>query len=106
VLAYVGAARVRAMARRVGMSRLHLVFGVWGASRIDASDQTRFFLDFEAHVVPRHRATALHLLRTIVPSQPGGVARVRPDGWRLYFKGGCGSGEGPRRPSGRAVARG
>jgi hypothetical protein len=76
------------------MSRLHLVFGVWGASRIDASDQTRFFLDFEAHVVPRHRATALHLLRTIVPSQPGGVARVRPDGWRLYFKGGCGSGRG------------
>ena len=94
VLAYVGAARVRATARRVGMSRFRLVTGVWGSSRIDASDQTRFFLHFEAHVVARHRATALHLLRTVVPSQRWGVARVRPDGWGLYFKGGWGSGRG------------
>jgi hypothetical protein len=94
VLAYVGAARVRAAARRVGMRRFRLVTGVWGASRIDASDETRFFLHFEAHVVARHRATALHLLRTIVPGQRWGVARVRPDGWRLYFKGGWGSGSG------------
>jgi hypothetical protein len=94
VLAYVGAARVRATARRVGMHRFRLVTGIWGASRIDASDQTRFFLHFEAHVVARHRATALHLLRTIVSSQRWGVARVRPDGWRLYFKGGWGSGTG------------
>jgi hypothetical protein len=92
VLAYVGAARVRATARRVGMHRFRLQTGLWGASRIDASDQTRFFLHFEAHVVARHRATALRLLRTIVPSQRWGVARVRPDGWRLYFKGGWGSG--------------
>jgi hypothetical protein len=94
VLAYVGAARVRATARRVGMPRFRLVTGLWGASRIDASDQTRFFLHFEAHVVARHRATALHLLRTVVPSQGWGVGRVRPDGWRLYFKGGWGSGTG------------
>jgi hypothetical protein len=94
VLDYVGAARVRATARRVGMRRFRLVTGVWGASRIDASDQTRFFLHFEAHVVVRHRATTLHLLRTVVPSQRWGVARVRPDGWRLYFKGGWGSGTG------------
>ena len=94
VLAYVGAERVRAIARRVGMHRFRLVTGVWGASRIDASDQTRFFLHFEAHVVARHRATALRLLGTIVPSQRWGVARVRPDGWRLYFKGGWGSGTG------------
>jgi hypothetical protein len=94
VLAYVGAARVRAAARRVGMRRFRLATGLWGASRIDASDQTRFFLHFEAHVVARHRATALRLLGTIVPSQRWGVARVRPDGWRLYFKGGWGSGSG------------
>jgi hypothetical protein len=94
VLAYVGPARVRATARRVGMRRFRLVTGVWGASRIDASDQTRFFLHVEAHVVPRHRATALHLLGTIGPSQRWGVARARPDGWRLYFKGGWGSGTG------------
>jgi len=92
VLDYVGAERVRAAARRGGMWRFRLLPGVWGASRIDASDQTRFFLHFEAHVVPRHRTTALHLLRTVVRSQRWGVARVRPDGWRLYFKGGWGSG--------------
>jgi hypothetical protein len=90
VLAYVGPARVRAVARRVGMRRLRLDRVVWGRSRIDASEQTRFFLHFEAHVVARHRATALHLLRTVVSSQRWGVARARPDGWRLYFKGGWG----------------
>jgi hypothetical protein len=94
VLAYVGPARVRAVARRVGMRRFSLDTVIWGHSRIDASEQTRFFLHFEAHVVARHRATALHLLRTVVPSQRWGVAKVRPDGWRLYFKGGWGSGTG------------
>ena len=93
VLAYVGAARVRDRAPRRD-APLPARPGVWGASRIDASDQTRFFLHFEAHVVARHRATALHLLRTVVRSQRWGVARVRPDGWRLYFKGGWGSGSG------------
>jgi beta-lactamase family protein len=83
VLAYVGSARVRATARRVGMRRFRLVRGLWGSSRIDASDQTRFFLHFEAHVVARHRAMALHLLRTIVAAQRWGIARVRPVG------GGC-----------------
>jgi hypothetical protein len=92
VLAYVGSGRVRTTARQVGMRRFRLVTGLWGSSRIDASDQTRFFLHFEAHVVARHRATALHLLGTIVAAQRWGVARVRPDGWRLYFKGGWGSG--------------
>jgi hypothetical protein len=94
VLAYVGPARVRAVARRVGMRRFSLDTVIWGHSRIDASEQTRFFLHFEAHVVARHRATALDLLRTVVPSQRWGVAKVRPDGWRLYFKGGWGSGSG------------
>jgi hypothetical protein len=36
----------------------------------------------------------LHLLNTITPSQRWGIARVRPPGWRLYFKGGWGSGTG------------
>jgi Beta-lactamase enzyme family len=94
VLAYVGPRRVRAQAGRVGMRRFVLNPTIWGASRIDASDQTRFFLHIDAHVVARHRATAMHLLRTVVASQRWGVARVRPDGWRLYFKGGWGSGTG------------
>jgi Beta-lactamase enzyme family len=94
VLAFVGAARVRTTARRVGMHRFRLNPVVWGGSRIDASDQTRFFLHYGAHVVARHRGTALHLLASIVPEQRWGIGQVRPDGWRLYFKGGWGSGTG------------
>lgn len=94
VLAFVGPQRVRRAARRVGMPRFVLNPRIWGGSRIDASDQTRFFLHYERHVVARHRATAMHLLATIVPEQRWGVARVAHDGWRLYFKGGWGSGSG------------
>jgi beta-lactamase class A len=94
VLGFVGAHRVQQTARRVGMRRFRLNPFVWGGSRIDASDQTRFFLHYGARVVARHRATAMHLLRTIVPEQRWGIGRVRPDGWRLYFKGGWGSGAG------------
>jgi hypothetical protein len=94
VLAFVGAHRVREAARRVGMRRFVLNPIVWGGSRIDASDQTRFFLHFGAHVVPRHRATAMHLLATITPEQRWGIGQVAHDGWRLYFKGGWGAGTG------------
>jgi hypothetical protein len=92
VVAFVGAARVQAAARRVGMRRFRLNPFAWGGSLIDASDQTRFFLHYGAHVVARHRATALHLLASVVAEQRWGVAQVRPDGWRLYFKGGWGPG--------------
>jgi hypothetical protein len=94
VLAFVGPQRVRATARRVGMFRFRLNPVVWGGSRIDASDQTRFFLHFDAHVVARHRDTAMRLLSSIVPAQRWGIGEVCPDGWRLYFKGGWGSGTG------------
>jgi Beta-lactamase enzyme family len=94
VLAFVGAHRVQETAERVGMHRFVLDPRVWARSRIDASDQTRFFLHYDAHVVARHRVTAMRLLRTIVPEQRWGVARIRHDGWRLYFKGGWGSAPG------------
>jgi hypothetical protein len=63
-------------------------------SRIDAGDQSRFFLTIDRYVVARHRATALRLLAEVVPSQRWGVGEVRPPGWELYFKGGWGSGTG------------
>jgi hypothetical protein len=94
VLGIVGGARLRGLAHRAGMRRFTPVTGVWGLSRIDAADQARYFLRIDALTPRRHRAYALRLLRTISPSQRWGIARVKPAGWRLYFKGGWGSGTG------------
>ncbi len=89
----VGNAAVVRFARRVGMTRFAIA-SIWGLSRITARDQARFFLDLDRFVPARHRAYALRLLRTIVPSQRWGLAQAIPEGWRLYFKGGWGSGTG------------
>jgi hypothetical protein len=94
VRVFVGERGLRALARRVGMRAFTPAWPIWGLSRIDAADQTLFFLHVERFVPQRHRATALRLLRTIVPSQRWGIARARPPGWALYFKGGWGSGSG------------
>jgi hypothetical protein len=82
------------VARRAGMHRFTLDPSVWGLSRIDAADQSRFFLHVDREVVPRHRAEALHLLATVTPSQRWGIGQLRLPGWQLYFKGGWGSGTG------------
>ncbi len=66
----------------------------WGLSSIDVADQTRFFLHIDRLMPRRHRRYAMRLLRTIVPAQRWGIARERPRGWALYFKGGWGSGTG------------
>jgi hypothetical protein len=71
-----------------------VIASVWGLSRITARDQSKFFLHIERLLPARHRAYALRLLRTIVPSQRWGMAQVIPHGWTLYFKGGWGSGTG------------
>jgi hypothetical protein len=81
------------LAHRVGM-RAFVPAAIWGLSRVDAADQTLFFLHIERWIPARHRATALHLLSSIVPSQRWGIGQVRPAGWALYFKGGWGSGSG------------
>jgi hypothetical protein len=67
---------------------------IWGLSRIGAADQARYFLHIDSLVAPRHRAYAMQLLNTVTPAQRWGIAGVRPPGWRLYFKGGWGSGTG------------
>lgn len=81
------------LAHTVGMSGFRPA-AVWGLSRITARDQTRFFLRIDRFIPPPHRAYALRLLRQVVGPQRWGVARVAPAGWRLYFKGGWGSGTG------------
>lgn len=90
----VGNEGLRRLARRVGMRRFRPAAPIWGNSLIDATDQTRFFLHIDSFVPRRHRASALRLLASIVPSQRWGIGQARPRGWALYFKGGWGSGTG------------
>jgi len=94
VLGYVGARGVYSVALRARMRRFALEPVIWGDSRIDADDQSRFFSGIDRRVVPRHRGTAMHLLATVVPQQRWGIGRVAPRGWRLYFKGGWGTATG------------
>jgi hypothetical protein len=89
----VGNTAVIRLARRVGMTHFRIA-QVWGLSQITARDQTKYFLHIDRFVPKRHRHYALHLLRTIVPSQRWGFAQVIPAGWTLFFKGGWGSGTG------------
>jgi beta-lactamase family protein len=94
VLSLVGPTAVSAFARRVGMVRFRLHVPIWGLSEITAAEQARFFNRIDGLVPARHRAYALRLLETVVPSQRWGIGRVAHAGWHLYFKGGWGSGTG------------
>ena len=89
----VGTAAIVRLAAAAGMTRFRIA-SVWGLSLITARDQTLFFLGIEELLPERHRAYAMRLLRRIVPSQRWGMGEVIPDGWRLHFKGGWGSGTG------------
>ena len=89
----VGSGALTRLAHVAGMTRFR-ADPVWGRSSITARDQTRFFLHIDARVPERHRAYAMCLLRTIVPSQRWGLARAIPAGWTLYFKGGWAAGTG------------
>jgi len=93
IVTLLGDRGLRRLARRLGMRRF-VPARPWGHSRVDAGDQTRFFLRLPEHVPRRHRAYALRLLRTVVPGQRWGIGRVVPRGWTAYFKGGWGSGTG------------
>ena len=90
----VGNRGLRRLARRAGMRRFTPVAHPWGHSFVNAADQTRFFLHLDRYVARRHRRRAMRLLKSIVPAQRWGVARVAPRGWDLHFKGGWGSGTG------------
>ena len=90
----VGGDGLQALAARVGMTHFAAAEPIWGLTQITARDQTKFFLDIDRYIVPRHRAYAMHLLASIVPSQRWGIGEVAPRGWKLYFKGGWGYGTG------------
>lgn len=94
VFGVVGDPGLLAVARAARMRNFSSGGPFWGSSRITAGDQARFFLRIDARLPARHRAYGLRLLRTIASYQRWGIARARPDGWTLYFKGGWGSSSG------------
>ncbi len=94
VLGLVGRSGVMRLARVTGMTHFRLVTPIWGLSQITPRDQAHYFHHIDRYVPSRHRHYAMHLLATIVPSQRWGIAKVAPEGWNLYFKGGWGSGTG------------
>lgn len=87
VSALVGLDGLARLGRRAKM-RAFVPSLIWGASQITAGDQARFFEHIDARIARRHRAYAMGLLRSVVPSQRWGIARVKPPKWTLYFKGG------------------
>jgi hypothetical protein len=94
VLPRIGSRRLNRLARAAHMERFRLAWPVWGLSETTARDQSGLFHRIDALVPAHHRRYALSLLRRIIPAQRWGVAEVPHEGWRLYFKGGWGSGTG------------
>jgi beta-lactamase class A len=90
----VGLSRLRALARRAHMHHFSPTLPIWGNSRINADDQVRFFYRIDKLIPKRHRRYAMYQLAHVTPSQRWGIGRVQPKGWRIYFKGGWGSGTG------------
>ena len=84
----VGAAGLRAVGRRVGMTRL--LTDVWlFDTGITAADQVRFFFNLQDAVGRKRLGYAKDLLRRVVPYQSWGIPfAARPKGWRVWFKGG------------------
>jgi beta-lactamase class A len=94
VLNTVGPAGLYRVARRAEMVHFRVHSPVWGLSEITAGDQARFFYRIDSYVPARHRAYARYLLSHIVSSQRWGIPPEVPSGWRIFFKGGWGSGTG------------
>ncbi len=89
----VGRRRIERLARAAGMRDFRYRW-VWGESRTSPRDQARF-MDRLMSFIPRdHRPYARYLLSHIIRSQRWGIGRVAPCGWRLYLKGGWGTGSG------------
>jgi beta-lactamase class A len=89
----VGVRRIRRLARVAGM-RDFSYHPIWGLSETSPRDQVRFIYRLQRYVPGRHRAYERWLLSHVVRSQRWGIGRVVPRGWKLFLKGGWGSGSG------------
>jgi hypothetical protein len=89
----VGVRRIRRLSRVAGMRdfRYH---SIWGLSETSPRDQVRFIYHLQRYVPKWHRPFARYLLSHVVRSQRWGIGRVVPRGWKLFLKGGWGSGSG------------
>jgi hypothetical protein len=88
-----GRGPIERLADRAGMR--HFAWNdVWGHCRTSARDQAFFMRTLRRYVPERHWDFAKRQLAHIVGSQRWGFGQAKPDGWKLYFKGGWGSGTG------------
>ena len=94
LIGLVGERRLARLAEAAGMGSFELNMPFWGSSETTPFGQALFFHRIESLLPERHRAYAMRLLETIIPSQRWGVGRVPHAGWRLYFKGGWSTGTG------------
>jgi hypothetical protein len=88
-----GARPLDRLAARAGMEHFRLR-SPGGRSEITARGQARFFRRIDGLSADRHRAYARGLLAGVVPSQRWGIPPAKPPGWRIFLKGGWGSGTG------------
>jgi beta-lactamase class A len=94
IIGIVGSSGVYRVARLAGMRRFVFHLPIWGHSEITPRDQARFFRKIDSYLPDRHRRYGMRLLASIVASQRWGIPPVKPEGWRIWFKGGWGSGTG------------
>jgi hypothetical protein len=85
---YVGDAGLDAVARAAGMTEFS-VSGSWGNAMLTPADQARFFFAMDDLIPPQFVGYARFLLSTIASYESWGIPAIaRPDGYRVFFKGG------------------
>jgi hypothetical protein len=89
-----GAGPIENLARDANLRHFSYDPSVWGLSRGNPREFARFMYKLRRYVPKRHERYALRLLSSIKGSQRWGVGEAKPRGWKLYFKGGWGSGTG------------
>jgi hypothetical protein len=84
----VGAGGLYAVAHAAHMTEFS-VDGFWADAQISPADQARFFFFMDDLIPPEFRGYARFLLSTIADDESWGIPAIaRPDGYRVYFKGG------------------